>query len=58
MNKKEKWIAIKEQSKAEKTNTLCPLINTKVLIVISFCKGVGCGFVVNAKRYVTAKNML
>ena len=45
MNKIEKRVTINEENNAEKTNTICPLINSDVLIF--FFKWVGCGFVVN-----------
>ena len=46
MNKIEKKVTINEENKAEKTNVICPLINSVVLIIFFF-KWVGCGFVVN-----------
>ena len=52
MNKTEKGVTINEQNKAEKTNAICTLINTSVLIIFFF-KGVGAGFVVNGKSYMT-----
>ena len=36
MNKTEKSVTINEQNKAEKTNTICLLIKTDVLIIILF----------------------
>ena len=55
MNKTEKGVTINKQNKAEKTNTICTLINTSVLIIFFFFKGVGAGFVVKGKRYMTAQ---
>ena len=38
MNKTEKRVTINEQNKAEKTNIICLLINTDVLIIILFSR--------------------
>ena len=38
MNKGEKRATINEQNKAEKTNTVCLLINADVLIIILFSR--------------------
>ena len=38
MNKTDKRVTITKQIKAEKTNTICPLINTSVLIIILFSR--------------------
>ena len=38
MNKTGKRITINKQNKADKTNTICLLINTDVLIIILFSR--------------------
>ena len=38
MNKTEKRVAINERNEAEKTNTMCLLIKTDVLIIIFFSR--------------------
>ena len=56
MDKTEKRVTTNEQNKAEKTNTICLLIKTDVLINNYFAfKGVGCGFFVNGIRHMTAQ---
>ena len=65
MGKTEKLEMIIEQSKAEKTNTICPLTNTNVLqcvyiytYIYFFFQRAESGFVVNRNRYVImSKNL-
>ena len=54
MNKIEKRVIINKENKPEKTNIICFLINTDANNCFVF-KGVGCGFVVNGKRHMTAR---
>ena len=38
MNKTEKRVIINEQNNADKTNTICLMINTNVLIIVLYPK--------------------